>query len=117
MTPELFYKKKLFVKILQYSQENTCDEISLLKRDSNQMFSCEYWENSKNPYFEEHLHMAASQVNLGNNCLGLPFQNHPYLVTLQKYQSLSNQSFKHNLTLTTEKPNACKPCSSCWCRQ
>ena len=43
-TPVLFYKKKLFSKIWQYSQENTCigvffDKVTLtatlLKRDSN----------------------------------------------------------------------------------
>ena len=65
------------------------------------------------------------------------FQNHPYLVILQKYQSLSNQSFKHNsahmpslnltlrfllnlgfvcssLMVTTEKTNACGPWTFCF---
>ena len=28
MPLEVFYKKKLFVKILQHSQENTCVEVS-----------------------------------------------------------------------------------------
>ena len=28
-TKEVFYKKKLFLKISQYSQENTCIEVSL----------------------------------------------------------------------------------------
>ena len=37
------------------------------------MFSCEYWEISKNPYFEEHLRTAASEVSLGSHCLGLSF--------------------------------------------
>ena len=31
------------------------------------MFSCEYSENSKNTYFEEHLLTAASEVTLGSN--------------------------------------------------
>ena len=37
------------------------------------MFSCEYWEISKNIYFEEHLRPAASEVALVSDCLGLSF--------------------------------------------
>ena len=37
------------------------------------MFSCEYWESSKNTYFEEHLRTSASEVTLGSDCLGLSF--------------------------------------------
>ena len=44
--------------------------------------------------------MAASEVNLGSDCLGLSFRTvtfkHPDLVISQKYQSLSNQNLKHN---------------------
>ena len=44
--------------------------------------------------------MAASEVNLGSDCLGLSFRTvtfkHPDLVISQKYQSLSNQSLKRN---------------------
>ena len=66
------------------------------------MFSCEYCEISKNTYLEEHLRTAISEVTLGSNCLGLSFflprrfQNHPDSVILQKYQLLSNKSFKQN---------------------
>ena len=65
------------------------------------------------------------------------FQNHPDLVILQKYQSLSNQSFKHNsthipflnltssfllnlgfacssLTVTTEKANVWRLSTPCF---
>ena len=57
--------RKLFLKISQYSQENTCVGISflikmqvfrapaLLKRDSNRGVFCEHWEIFKNTYFEE----------------------------------------------------------------
>ena len=46
------------------------------------MLTCEYWKISKNTCFEEHLRTAASEVTLGNDCLGLffqesLFQNHP----------------------------------------
>ena len=44
--------KKLFLKILQYSQER-CRPATLLKRDSNS-------EIFKNTYFEEHLLTAVS---------------------------------------------------------
>ena len=37
------------------------------------MFSYEYWEISKNTYFEEHLCTAASEVTLESDCLGLSF--------------------------------------------
>ena len=65
--------RKLFLKISQYSQENTCVGISflikmqafrapaLLKRDSNTGVFCEHWEIFKNTYFEEHLQTAASE--------------------------------------------------------
>ena len=71
----------LFVKISQYSQEDTYVEVAftalrpatLLKRDSNTVFSSEYWEISKNTYFEEHPRTTASEVTLGSDCLGLSF--------------------------------------------
>ena len=64
-------QKKLFLKILKYSQEVTCAEsffnkvaglgpASLLKRDLTQVLSCEYFEIFKNIYFEEYLRTAVS---------------------------------------------------------
>ena len=65
--------RKLFLKISQYSQENTCVGISflikmqafrapaLLKRDSNTGVFCEHWEIFKNTYLKEHLRTAASE--------------------------------------------------------
>ena len=38
-----------------------------------QMSFCEYCKTSKNTIFEEHLRMAASEVTLGSDCLGLSF--------------------------------------------
>ena len=46
---------------------------ALLKRDSNADGSCQYWEISKNTYFEEHLRTAASEETLGSDYLGLFF--------------------------------------------
>ena len=103
---------------------------------------CEYCKISKGTYFEEHLHTDASGVTFGSDCLGLSFwtvafKTMPTLVILQKYQSLSKQSFKHDsahrsslnltpmlsfepigfmcssLTVTTEKAKACSPWTSC----
>ena len=37
------------------------------------MFSCEYWEISKNTCFEEHVRTVASGETLGSDCLGLSF--------------------------------------------
>ena len=38
------------------------------------------------------------KLNLGSDCLELCFwaQNHPDAIILHKYQSFSNQTFKHN---------------------
>ena len=46
------------------------------------MFSCEYWEISKNTYFEEHLRTAASEETLGSDCLGLSFWRVAFKTTL-----------------------------------
>ena len=58
--------KKLFLKLLQYSQENmyvgvpsTSVPATLLKGDSKQVFTCQYCEIFKETYFEEHLRKAA----------------------------------------------------------
>ena len=37
------------------------------------MLSCEYWEISKNTYFEEHLPTAGYEVTLEGDCLGHSF--------------------------------------------
>ena len=60
--------KKLFLKLLQHSQENMCwvpstrVAATLLKRESKQMFSCQYCEIFKKTYFEEHLRTAGSVI-------------------------------------------------------
>ena len=46
------------------------------------MFSCEYYEVSKNTYFEEHLRTAASEVTLGSDCLGLFFWTAAFKIVL-----------------------------------
>ena len=57
--------KKVFLEISQYSQENTCTGVSFLlkllgcnvikKETPAQVFSCEFFEISKNTFFTEHL--------------------------------------------------------------
>ena len=61
-------------------------------------YRCEIF---KNTYFEEHLRTAASELTFRkwlfwSLFLDSRFQNHPESVILKKYQSLSNQSSKHN---------------------
>ena len=55
----------------------------------------------KKTYFEEHLHTAASELTLESDCLEICFWTVACSnsVILQKYLSLSNQSFKHNSAL------------------
>ena len=55
--------------LFQYSQENMCVGVpstrvhaTILKRDSKQVFSCQYCEYFKKTYFGEHLRTAASIV-------------------------------------------------------
>ena len=73
----MFYKKQLFVKVLQYSQEEMYVEVltvcNFIKETIKQTFFCECWETSKSTYFEEHLRAVASEVTLGNYCLGPSF--------------------------------------------
>ena len=57
--PEVFYKK-VFLKIWQNSQENTCARVSLLiknikKETLAQVLSCEFCEFSRTFFFIEHL--------------------------------------------------------------
>ena len=80
--------KKLFVKISQFSQGNTC-----LKEPPTQICSYEYCEISKKTYFEEQLRTAASEVILESDCLGLYFWRVAFK-TFRTYQLLSKQTFK-----------------------
>ena len=52
-------QKKIFLKVFQYSRENTCVEVSF-EETSAQAFSCEYCVIYKNTFFEEHLQTTAS---------------------------------------------------------
>ena len=67
--PDVFCEKKVFLKISQNSQENTCTRTSFLIQACNiikkealaQVFSSEFCEISKNTFFIEHLCAAASK--------------------------------------------------------
>ena len=59
--------KNVFIKISQYSHENTCVGVTLqafriatLLETPTQMFSCEYCKIFKDTYFKEHLRTTAS---------------------------------------------------------
>ena len=56
--------KKVFLKISQYSQENTSWSLflQLYSKDTpTQVLFCEYCKILKNAYFEEHLRMSAPE--------------------------------------------------------
>ena len=62
--------EKLFLKILQNSQENTCIEVSYLitcnfikKENPTQVLSCEFCESFKNTFFTEHFCACASVLS------------------------------------------------------
>ena len=52
--------KKVFLEILQSSQENTCARVSFLIKHLVQVFSCEFWEISKNTFSYRTPPVAAS---------------------------------------------------------
>ena len=59
--------KKVFLKFLQKSQENTCARVSFLinfikKETLAQLFSCKFCEIFNNIYFEEHQRPAGSDA-------------------------------------------------------
>ena len=54
--------KKVFLKISQNSQENTCARVSFSKKETlTQAFSCEFLEIFKNTFFTKHLPMTATE--------------------------------------------------------
>ena len=84
--------KKVFLEISRNSQENTCARVSfliklqaafnLIKKDTLvQVFSCEFYEISKNTFFTEHPWATASKQTL--------FPNFSFLWSLTHYISLS----------------------------
>ena len=79
---EVFYKKKVFFKILQNSQETTVPEslfwkscrpesCNFIKKEAlAQEFACEFCETFKNTFFTEHL-----WVNASGHSLALQYTN------------------------------------------
>ena len=49
-------QKKLLLKMLQNSQENTCARVNFIKKETlAQVFSCDFCEIFKKTFFTEHL--------------------------------------------------------------
>ena len=75
--------KKVFLEISQNSQESTCARVSFLikllfflkKETLAQVFSCEFYEISKNTFFTEHLWTTSSVLYLFQMILSNFFQN------------------------------------------
>ena len=57
------FVKKVFSEISQNSQENTCARVSFLinfiKKETLEVFSCEFYEISENTFFTKHLWTTA----------------------------------------------------------
>ena len=53
--------KKVFLKIVQNSQENTCVRDSFLMKRLAQVFSSEFSEIFKNTFFTEHIQATTSK--------------------------------------------------------
>ena len=102
--PKEFYRKKLFSKILEqhlrlespYHQLRDLQACNFLKKKL-QRRCFPVAKLLQSTCFDEHLRAANFELILHSECLDCLFQNHPDSVILQKYQSLSNQTFKHNL--------------------
>ena len=57
--------KKVFLKISENSQENTCDRVFFIRKDTQaQVFSCEFCENFKNKFFVVQLRSMLLKKNL-----------------------------------------------------
>ena len=58
LPPEVFYKKKVLRNVVKFTGKHQCN---FIKREAlAQMFSCEFYEISKNTLFTEHLWTTAS---------------------------------------------------------
>ena len=68
--PEVFFKK-VFLKISQNSQENTCTKVAeacnFIKKEAlAQVLSCEFCETFKNIFFKEQFWATASEHLVSN---------------------------------------------------
>ena len=68
--PEVFFKK-VFLKISQILQENTCTRVAeacnFIKKDAlAQVLSCEFCETFKNTFFKEQFWTTASEHLVSN---------------------------------------------------
>ena len=92
---EVFHKK-VFLKILQNSQENSCVGVllkqlqtyNIIKKETlTQLFSCEFCKMFHNTFFTEHLPMAAS------NCSNPERNNSDLFDRKFPYYNLTNVCF------------------------
>ena len=86
--------KKVFLKIAQNSQENTCARVSFL-RLWHRYLSCEFCAIFKNTFYPKHLWTTASTLNFLNH-LFIRFSGQPYL----KKISLRISNSVYNLAQT-----------------
>ena len=71
--------KKMFLEILQNSQENTCAKVFFIKKEAlAQLLSCEFCEISKNTFFYRTPLVVASlhTYNLISRLLGVKYTIH-----------------------------------------
>ena len=77
--------KKLFLRISENSQENTCTEVSFYQSYRSPVLSCEFCEIFKNNYFVKDWWTAA-------------FENHVYLNSIEQFPEFQsddgNQKFR-----------------------
>ena len=77
--------KKLFLRISENSQENTCTEVSFYQSYRSPVLSCEFCEIFKNTYFVKDWWTAA-------------FENHVYLNSIEQFPEFQsdggNQKFR-----------------------
>ena len=106
----------LFLKTLQYSQENICVGVpsgaTLLKKALTQVFSYEYCEIFKNIYFEEHLRTADSRYISKKKKLRLKTKKHGYVMSQTERPGTKNKKLglkkRNTLDLSVFSPNTRK---------
>ena len=79
--------KKLFLRILENYQENTCTEVSFYQGYRSPVLSCELCEIFKNTYFVKHWWTAA-------------FENHAYLNSIEQFPEFQSDDVNQKFRIT-----------------
>ena len=89
--PELVYKKDVLKTFVKFTGKHLCRSLLFNKDASNfikketptLVFSCEFYENFKNPFFTEHLRTIASETHAKSRAI------RAFLIKLQASENVN----------------------------